>query len=187
MRVPAVLAAAPLLAGAAAGVVLAESTPERFVLASTAAAALALIAGCAFLADRLDWAVAATVVIGCALAGFSMGTSCTRELYGPSVAGWFDDTLGEDPDPVILDGVLREDAAITDYGASLVLDVRRVAAAGETRDVRGDVRVVVGGAVPPSEIVRWRASRWERPARASCTGHRWPVGSMTRWGRTLIR
>ena len=42
---------------------------------------------------------------------------------------------------------------------SLVLDVRHVAAAGKTRDVRGGVRVVVGGAVPPPELARWRAGR----------------------------
>ncbi len=159
MRAPAVLAAAPLLAGAAAGVFLAETTPERFVLACAAGSALALIAGCAFLADRLDWAVIAAVVFGCALAGFSMGTSCTRALYAPSVASWFDATVGRDPDPVVLEGVLREDAATADYGASLVLDVRRVAAAGKTHEVRGGVRVVVGGAVPPSAVARWRAGR----------------------------
>lgn len=159
MRAPAVLAAAPLLAGAAAGVFLAETTPERFVLASTASAALALIAGCAFLADRLDWAVIATVVFGSALAGFSMGTSCTRSLYAPSVASWFDATVGKDPDPVVLEGVLREDAATAAYGASVLLDVRRVAAAGQTHEVRGGVRVVVGGAVPTSAVARWRAGR----------------------------
>ena len=161
MRVPAVLAAIPLLAGAAAGVLLVEFTPERFGVAAAFAAALALLAGSGFLADREDWCVVASVVIGCALAGFSMGTSRARELNATPLADWASDGRQalSDSDPVIIEGRLRDDAAISGYGASLVIDVSRVVAAGKVVDVRGGVRVTVGGAVPASAVERWRAGR----------------------------
>ena len=159
MRVPAVLAAIPLLAGAAAGVLLVEFTPERFGVAAAFAAALALLAGSGFLADRVDWGVVASVVIGCALAGFSMGSSRARELNAAPLADWAWDGRQalSDSDPVIIEGRLRDDAAISGYGASLIIDVSLVG--GKAVDVRGGVRLTVGGAVPASAVERWRAGR----------------------------
>ncbi|MBA2258928.1 MAG: DNA internalization-related competence protein ComEC/Rec2 [Acidobacteria bacterium] len=169
MRVPAAVAAAPLLTGAAAGVLLVDLTPERFVLAAGVAAWLALLAGCGFLADRIDWAVVASVSLGCALTGFSLGASSARELYAPSLLGWFDPARAseagapvEDRDPVIIEGRLREDAAAAAYGALLVVDVGQVISSGNAHHVRGGVRVTVGGAVPASEVERWRAGRLVR-------------------------
>ena len=169
MRVPAAVAAVPLLAGAAAGVLLVDFIPERFVVAAAFAAVLALLAGCGFLADRLGWAVVASVSLGCALTGFSLGASSARELSAPSLLGWFDTARAsdtgapvEDPDPVIIEGRLREDAAATGYGALLVVDVRQVISSGNVHHVRGGVRVTAGGAVSASDVGRWRAGRLVR-------------------------
>jgi competence protein ComEC len=159
MRVPAAIAAVPLIAGAAAGVLLAEASPERFVLASAAGAVLALLAGFGFFTDRFDWAVSASVVLGCALAGFGMGASSARGLYAPSLERWFDERAGADAPPVALEGVLREDAARTDFGASLVVDVRTVGRPDTPHAVAGGVRVSVSGAVPAAAIASWRAGR----------------------------
>ena len=126
-------------------------------------AALSLLAGSGFLADRMDWGVVASVAMGCALSGFSMGTSCARELYAPPLADWaLEGRATLDSDPVMVEGRLRDDAALAGYGASLVIDVSRVVAVGRVVDVRGGVRVTVGGAVTPSAAGRWRAGRLVR-------------------------
>ena len=163
MRAPAVLAAVPLLAGSAAGVLLAGPTPERFILASAAAAVFALIAGTGFLSLRSAEGVSAAVVIGCAAAGFSSGASTVRFLYAPPLLQWFHAHDGDRSEPVTLDGRLRDDAASAESGVSLVFDVTAVCASrceeGEQAPVRGGVRLSVGGAVPLAAVARWRAGR----------------------------
>ena len=163
---PAAVAALPLLAGSAAGAILVDVTPQHFVLAAAASAALALIAGCAFRADHLAWAVVTCVVLGSALAGYSMSTSFARELYAPSIAAWFDagrasrgTGAADDLDPVSIEGVLRDDAAVADFGALLTVDVRNIISGATIHHVRGGVRVTVGGSVRASDTSRWRAGR----------------------------
>jgi competence protein ComEC len=157
MRVPVLLAAGPLLAGAALGVQAADSIPSHLVLGSAAAAALALIAGCGFLADRLDRWVIACVLGGSALSGFAMGTSRMHALHSPTILTWFSTTGGDDP--VELVGVLRDDGAVTGFGAVLVADAERLTDAGGASSVSGGVRIAVAGVVLPSHLDRWRAGR----------------------------
>ena len=155
---PALLVAVPLLTGAAAGILLAGRIPQDLALTSCGAAALALVAGTAFLADRLHWCVVACVVSGSALAGLSTGLSRTESVLAPSILTWFS-SAPADGDPVVVEGTLRADAAAAEFGASLILDATHVQSSGRRSAINGGVRLVVGGAVTAQHLDQWRAGR----------------------------
>ncbi len=159
MRVPAAVAAIPLLISVAAGILFVDSIPERHLLAAAAGAALALVAACGFHTDRLDSTVTWTLVAGFALAGLSIGASCARTLYDPPLVRLLKTTLGGAHDPITLEGVLRADAAATEHGVSIVVDARSVQTGGAATGIAGGVRLTVGGAVPRSAVAAWRAGR----------------------------
>ena len=160
MRVPAALLAVPLFAGACAGILVFDHSPDRLILASAAASMLCLLAGFGFLHDDLPAAVVLTVVLGSACGGYSMGASAARELYGPPLLRWFDTQAGEDGDPVIVEGALRDDAALVPWGAVLTLDVLTVdGPSGGAASAAGGARLVVGGSVSPADARQWRAGR----------------------------
>lgn len=164
MRLPAIVAALPLLAGTASGVLLADLTPERLVLASAAASLVALIAAAGFFVLQAGDGVVLAVAIGCGAAGFSAAASTVRSLSATSLEAWFDAHDGDGSDPSTVIGVLREDAAAVEYGALLTLDVTGVCAGacarGRAPDAAvGGLRVSVGGTVSESAIQRWRAGR----------------------------
>lgn len=160
MRMPAAVAAVPLLAGAAAGVLLIDSAPERLVVASAFAAVLCLIAAAGFHADHLPAAAIVAIAAGATAAGYSSGAARTRALYSPSLLTWFDASVSSDSDPVMVSGTLREDAAVLGYGVLLTIDVAEAGVGrGAPAPVTGGVRVTVGGAPPPSAVHRWRAGR----------------------------
>lgn len=168
MRVPAVLAAVPLLGGTVAGLVLGESLPEHYVLASAGAAVFALIAGAGFLALAFDGMVAFAAVVGFVAAGFSAGASSARHHSAPPLLAWFRANAGDTSDPVTVIGRLRDDAAVAEYGASLTVDAEHVCAGrcdtvADGR-IEGGARLSVGGAVAPADIQRWRAGRTVRLA-----------------------
>ena len=160
MRVPAALLAIPLLAGAAAGVLLVDHAPERLILAAAYAAVLCLLSGMGFLADGLANAVVSAAVIGAAAAGYSCGASTARALYAPPLLAWFDAEVTADSDPVTLVGTLQDDAALVGYGVLLTLDVH-LARVGRDQPagVSGGVRLTVGGAAPAAVVSEWRAGR----------------------------
>lgn len=163
MRVPAAIAAIPLLAGSAAGVLLVDSIPEHLVFAFAAAALFALVAGCGFLGDGLDWSVVAMVAAGCLSAGVSAGASTARARYAPPLLRWFDARADDRHDPVLVEGILRNDGAVTEHGASLTLDVETAAPlAAAPLAAAGGVRLVVAGRVAPADLARWRAGRTVR-------------------------
>lgn len=160
---PAAVAAIPLLAGAAAGVFLFDSAPDRLILAAAGAAVVCLVAGLGFLADDAGPAVVACVSAGCVAAGYAGGASAARDLYSPSLLVWFESAAADAGEPVVVEGRLREDAARTGYGAVLTLDVHRVRAlAADALPVRGGVRLVVGGTPSADEVETWRAGRTVR-------------------------
>ena len=160
MRVPAALLAIPLLAGASAGVLLVDSTPERLIAVAAFAAVLCALAGAGFLANDSAGGVMVCVCAGAAMAGYSMGGSTTRALVSPVLLRWFDAAVGESADPVVLEGRLREDAALFPYGAAIALDVDRAAFVGRPLEDRpGGVRLVVGGAPRPELVAQWRSGR----------------------------
>jgi competence protein ComEC len=74
--------------------------------------------------------------------------------------------------PVEIEGRLMSDAILTDTGASLRVDVERVAAGGCLERARGGVALSVSGTLAAAEVDRWRAGRvirttaiLQRPAR----------------------
>jgi competence protein ComEC len=161
VRTPAGVVAVPLLAGAAVGILFADHPDGRLPLCAAAAAVLSLFAGGGFLADEDSAGVAAAVAIGCALAGVSLGNAGARAAYRPGLLTWFDGRApGERDAPVLLEGILREDASLAPFGASIALDVTRVESA--SRAIRGGVRLSVGGTAAASRVVEWRAGRTVR-------------------------
>jgi competence protein ComEC len=174
MPAPAALVALPLLAGSAAGIVLVDWTPATLPLAAAAGAVLAALAAAAWLDEGRTPEVCASIAIGACLAGLSLGCGAARDAVRPPLVGWYEAT-GEAArdEPVVLDVVLREDAAITDYGAALWGEVVGVGALGRevARCCRGGVRLSVGGEAIAEFADAWRAGRMLRvPATL-----RWPT------------
>ena len=158
MRIPAVLAAVPLAAASAAGVLLAGAVSDHLIPAAAGASVIALVAAAGFFALSVDDGVVVAVVVGYAAAGFSSGASVARSLHAPPLASWFHANVGDASDPVTLVGVLRDDASRTESGVVMTLDVVRVAE-GPTS---GGVRIAVGGTPPAETVAQWRAGRTVR-------------------------
>ncbi|MEO5897655.1 MAG: DNA internalization-related competence protein ComEC/Rec2 [Vicinamibacterales bacterium] len=160
MRVPAAIAAIPLLAGSAAGVLLVDHIPERLILAFAATAIFGVLAAFGFLEEDLPPAVVVTLVCAYASAGLSIGLVSARAAYAPSLLQWFESRAPEASAPVAVEGIIREDAALSEFGASLAIGVRRVSATGgAARAVLGGVRMAVGGRVSATHLAQWRAGR----------------------------
>jgi competence protein ComEC len=160
MRVPAAVAAVPLLTGASAGVLLFGSSPERLILAAAAAALLCLLAGAGFLADDLPPAVLLCAALGSGLAGYSAGASAARDLFRPSLLQWFEGRPVDLAEPVIVEGVLREDGALVAFGAVVSIDVISVTEpVAAAVPACGGLRLVVAGAPAVAAVSAWRAGR----------------------------
>ena len=162
MRLPAPIVAVPLFIGCAAGVALADSLTSEASLRLAAAASLTLIAALGFFADGSGARCAVAIVAGCALSGASFGLSAAVAAYSPSLLSWFNTCDEKCRDrPVILEGVLREDAALSPAGVSLLLDARiRIDLAdGLRRRAAGGVRLSVGGVAAVDLLSEWRAGR----------------------------
>ena len=160
MRVPAALAAIPLLTGAAAGVLLEASAPERLILAAAFAALLCLLAGLAFHADGDARAVVVAVVCGAGAAGYATAAAQSRAMSAPTLLTWFDANAATDSRPVTLVGKLRDDGADVGYGVLLTVDVDE-AGVGKRPGVKldGGVRLTVVGTASPDRVSVWRAGR----------------------------
>ncbi len=172
MHTPAAFAAVPLVAGSAAGILLADHPDGWLPLCAAGAAVLSLLAGLGFFADEDAASVAAAVAIGCAMAGISLGVAGARAAYRPGLLAWFDARAHDDRDaPAVLEGILREDAALAPFGASITLDVTGVVSpsrdagreqAGRPTPARGGVRLSIGGAAAAGRVGEWRAGRTVR-------------------------
>ena len=167
MRVPAAWLAVPLLAGASTGIVLCDSAPERLILVTAFSGLLCAMAGAGFFTGpsrsaaqgQVD-AVLLCVAAGCAMAGYSMGAATTRVLLVPPLLQWFEAASIESGTPIVLEGVLREDAGRLPYGVVLTLDVISAGPVGKPPEfVRGGVRLVVGGSPARADVSEWRAGR----------------------------
>jgi competence protein ComEC len=162
VRVPASIIAIPLLAGSSAGILLADNLDPCLPLCAASAAALALIAALGFFGDGCGTATVAAIAAGCCFSGLSLGLSATRAAYRPDLLEYFD-ALDEitRAAPVVLEGVLREDAALSAAGVSLTVDVREIAGSpGRPRlKTSGGIRLTVGGASVSDRLSEWRAGR----------------------------
>ncbi len=159
MTVPASLAAVPLLVGAAAGAwaPLPAGGPRAALAVVWALAVLAVARGAG---PRRS---AALLAAGFALGGAVLAAAHRTAALETPLKAWFD----RQPEaartgrvgPVRLEGRLRRDARVTDYGAAFELAVSRVERAGAAAAVAGGVRLAVGGERWAERIGEWRAGR----------------------------
>ena len=149
-----------LVLGATLGLV----TPlEPAPLWTMLTAAWVALAG-AILLRRDRWALAAAIV-GFAGAAALLAHHANRSVRAPPLRAWFD--VHADPetgriDLAWLEGPILADAGVTEYGAAFTVDVRRITLGRRATDVRGGVRVGVGGSAAEARADDWRAGRWVR-------------------------
>lgn len=140
-----------LVAGASAGIVWRVEA----LGAGGAGAAAGVLAG---LVVALAWrrmlrpAVAAACLIG-ASAGIVLGAHAAIQSLAPELAAL------ADGDPVVLEGVLRDDAVPGEFGVSCTLDADRAARRGAWTPVAGGVRLTINGVDVADARHAWRAGR----------------------------
>ena len=173
------IACVAFVAGVAAGVV----SPIK----STDAAAAAIAAASIAVAYSQASVRRGLIVGACVAAAISYGAVARERALNSPLALWLDAHApnGRLDNPVRVDGIIAEDAAPSDTGVRLTIDVRRVAADGEWLDLRGRVQVTVAGAIAYPRYAAWRAGRrvtapvtlrtlevWRNPGSASETWQR---------------
>ncbi|HEX2458424.1 MAG TPA: DNA internalization-related competence protein ComEC/Rec2 [Vicinamibacterales bacterium] len=170
MRTPAALAALALIVGSGVALILGDRLPAALAQCAAGAAALTLISAATSVSfdDVPDASMA--IGLGFFLAGLSLGADAAARVYHPPLLVWFDARPSRAA-PAVLEGTLREDAARTAFGASLLLDIRRAgelrAAKGRTdtgslKPVTGGARLSVSGVLAASRSSGWRAGRTVR-------------------------
>ncbi len=165
MRLPAALVALPLLLGCAAGIVFVDHAGAEAPLRIAAASVLSLIAALAFFGDECGTRCAAAIAGGCVLSGMSLGLSGAFAAYNPDLLSWFNDCGQQCRDnPVVLEGVVREDASISPAGVSLLVDAQVAidVHSGIARRTTGGVRLNVAGVAAMDLLNAWRAGRTVR-------------------------
>jgi competence protein ComEC len=155
---PALLVALPLLSGVAAAILGVQRLPPDVGFLTAGAAALlwlAALASC-LLDDAGD--ATALVVAGSIAVGLSLGTSDAARVYQSSLAGWFSRVAPSAP--VVVEGVLREDAVPSASGVSLTVDVKGIGELGSgVVPVEGGVRLSIAGTLLDERVKAWRAGR----------------------------
>ncbi|MBW8895954.1 MAG: hypothetical protein JF613_07195, partial [Acidobacteria bacterium] len=127
MRVPAACVAIPLFVGCAGGILLYDSAGPDLSLRAAAASAFALIAALGWFADGFSDRCAAAIILGCAISGVSLGLTAASVAYKPDLLSWFNACdLACHETPVRIEGVLREDAAVSAAGVSVIIEARAV-------------------------------------------------------------
>ena len=131
--------------------------PDRSLpLIAAVASVLALAAALASFAERDEAGASAAICSGCLLAGLSLGLSDARAAYHAPLRAWFDSRQPDARDaPALLEGVLRDDGALTPVGATITIDVTRA----DRLPTRGGARLSVGGAAASTRVAEWRAGR----------------------------
>jgi competence protein ComEC len=130
-------------------------------LGLAACAVLSLLAAIAWGADGRAPEVSLAIAVGCLVAGASLGLTSARDAYRPPLLAWFEHQPDDD-DPSIVEGLLREDGALTEFGASLVVDVTRAGTVSLGGTPLGGVRLAIGGSAAPAFVGQWRAGRTVR-------------------------
>ncbi|MEO8521714.1 MAG: DNA internalization-related competence protein ComEC/Rec2, partial [Acidobacteriota bacterium] len=190
VRTPAALAALPLIAGAADGLLMTGRPDSRLALCGAGAALLCLVAAWGFLGIADGPGVVTSVVAGCFASGLSLGATAARQAYGPDLLTWFDASdAAARGDPVVILGTLIEDASAGPLGWSVLLDVDDV----DRRSTRGGVRLSIGGSAADAAAGAWRAGRRVRlpailrkPTRYGDPGVPDDVRALARRGTVLI-
>jgi competence protein ComEC len=150
------LIAIPLLAGAAAGLLLPVSAADSLALRAAGGAVVALLGGCGARLFEDDGVFLAALLVGCALIGLSLGITSARQVYAPPLLDWFAARdVGAQFEPAWIRGVLREDAVPSPLGVSLTVDVTTA----DGRPAAGGVRLSVAGVPSGDAISSWRTGR----------------------------
>ncbi len=148
---PAVFLAVSLVAGAAAGVLLRLESASTTL---TTASGVVLLA----LAAVAVWRGGARVgIVAACLAGLVAGAILGSRAAGAALAPEIAAAAGEDP--VVVEGVLRDDAVPSDVGVTCTLDVDRLERAGAWVPIAGGVRLTIAGVDVPVARHAWRAGR----------------------------
>jgi competence protein ComEC len=124
-----------------------------------ALAVLALTLGAiALVLTRAGWCRVGAAVACCLglAAGGALGARAARAASAPELAALAGD------DPVVVDGVLRDDAVPSEFGVTCTLDARRAEARDGWMPVQGGVRLTIAGVETPSRRHEWRAGRLVR-------------------------
>jgi competence protein ComEC len=153
------LSALAIVAGVAAGVCL-DAGREIWLVALASGW---LGAALAFFRDR-PRLLAASLAIGCAGAGGALGQREASRALDPPILrhtqpGLTGGCLACPEGPVIVDGVIRDDAELSEFGAAFTLDVVRVRVSGVDTPTGGGVRLTVGGTLAAPSRAAWRAGR----------------------------
>jgi competence protein ComEC len=120
-----------------------------------------------------------SLLVGIFTAGLSLGQSAAVRAYHPPLLTWFAAAGSRHASPVILHGILREDAGPSPNGVALTLDVRGIGDCGHVRageaaiepasttcwrGTLGGVRLSVAGTLAAGRMSEWRAGRAVRVA-----------------------
>ncbi len=150
MRAPAALAALPFLVGTGTALLLWPRLGSDSIVCGVGASTLALLAAAA---DDETLSLCMSLATGFLFAGLTLGIIAAERAYRAPLLAWFETQQGSEP--VMLEGVLREDAALTPFGASVALDVERVG----WQAITGGVRLSVVGGLAPAAAGEWRRGR----------------------------
>jgi hypothetical protein len=167
MRAPAALLAIPLLAGCCIGLLARDGTSPNLALIAAGGSLIVLLGAMAARGEDDGAMCTVCLVIASLAVGISLGATGARRAYRSSLAEWYALRGARVTSPVVLRGVLREDATLTPAGASLVLDVEAIGPCGRLFDAsreqcverKGGVRLSVGGTMAIHAFDTWRAGR----------------------------
>jgi competence protein ComEC len=142
-----------LIAGVAMGVV--------WSIRSFDAAALGLALASLGVVSRPGRLRRALIVGSLAAVAVVDGAVARDRALLPPLAVWLaaEAPRGRLEEPVRLAGTLAEDAAVSDVGIRLAIDVDRVEMAGRQLDVSGRVQATVSGELSAGQHLAWRAGR----------------------------
>ena len=159
MPVPASLAAVPLLVGAVAG----AWAPLPVDGVRAALAAVWVMALIAVLRHAPPRRVGVLLGVGFLLGGAALAATHGAAARQTPLKAWFDRQPGAAGagrvGPVRLEGRLRRDARVTDYGAAFDLAVSRVGRGDEMVPAAGGVGLSVGGEAWAGRFREWREGR----------------------------
>jgi competence protein ComEC len=136
-----------------------DAAPIGPVLALMLAACVA--AGIAF-ADRRPRVFLGAVVVVFFSASWALAIRATADAVRPPLLASLERPLHAGTAPVELEGRLTADAAVTERGVALSLDVVGWRWNGQTGSTEGGARLTVGGAMALDVTGRWRAGRLVR-------------------------
>ena len=157
MSSPAVFPALAIIAGIAAGISVPSASGWAVMLLPI------LLVSCAA-AWRLRFAssVAGLALLGFACAGVLLGSTELRAARHAPLREFFDEASATHLNglpPFTVEGVLRQDAFPTEYGAVVTLDVERVRTDCGWLLASGGLRVSIVGELSRGRLDEWRAGR----------------------------